>query len=160
MIKEVLRGVMERVVNLTTMNKERLKMKIDELYPEHIKSLRLAGLIKGGALMFEKIIKGMDDPARIEKKREREKRFKERRNVYFCIGFSKKWTIPLFKVFKELKIKHKLKWLRVRVSYTTFANVNLLLNGDVVHKMQQGWKCRKTGSELCNCGINNKNKCL
>ena len=53
----------------------------------------------------------MKDQARIEKKREREReqRFKNRRNIYFYIDFSKKWPITLHKVFERLKIKHKLK---------------------------------------------------
>ena len=72
-IEEVPRGVMERLTKLTIMNERRLNMKINELYLEHIKSLRSAGFIKGETPTFKKFIKRMEDPDRIERKREREK---------------------------------------------------------------------------------------
>ena len=102
----------------------------------------------------------MTNPARIEARRERDRRIKDRRNIFFCAGFSKKWPITLHKVFERLKTNHNLKWIRIRVVYKTFPNLNLLLNSDLVCKVNQGLKCRKIGSKPCSCKGEMKNNCI
>ena len=57
MIKEVTRGLIEIIAKLTIIKKERLKMKVEKLYLNHIASLRLAGLLEGEILKFKKVIK-------------------------------------------------------------------------------------------------------
>ena len=57
MIKEVTRAVIEILAKLTIIKKERLKIKIEKFYLDHIASLRLKGLLEGEILKFKKVIK-------------------------------------------------------------------------------------------------------
>ena len=131
-MKAILNGVFQRLAKLTTMNDERLKMRIDQIYPEYVDKFRKSKLIEGPAPTFKSILDQMDNPATIEARREKQRSFTDKRNIFFCVGFTRKWPISLQTIFERLKKHHKLKWIRVRVVYKNYPNVLSLLNGDLV----------------------------
>ena len=131
------------MTKLTTMTEERRTMKIECLYPKHIEALKKAKLIEETPT-FGEIEEEMNNILRIEAKRDREKEWKDKRNVFLCVGYSNQWPIPISRLMNNIKMRHpKLTWIRVRVSYHKYANLSMLLNGVITKKLNQGWKCKK-----------------
>ena len=65
-LKELQRGVFERLTKLIIMNDTRRKIQIEELYPKHVESLKTAELIKETPT-FREVDKEMKTPSRIKK---------------------------------------------------------------------------------------------
>ena len=151
-LKEIPNGVLERLCKLTTMTEERKRMKVEEIYPVHIEKLRKAKLLIE-CPTFEEVEKNMKSMARKSKKEEREKDYKDKRNFFFCITHSKLWPMPISKIMQRIKDRHNIKqelnWLRCRISKYVSPNLAVLLNGVLVKKLNQGWKCLKTRSGDC-----------
>ena len=61
-----------------------------------------------------------------------------RRNSYFFIGFSQLWREKIYSVIKKLQKSHGLQWLRVKMSYHRFPNIDEILQGDMIGKLKEG----------------------
>jgi len=89
------------------------------------------------------------------KQRERD----ARRTTYFCIGYSKAWTTPIWKIIKDLKDKYDLKWLRTSMSYHRFTNLRELFNGDATNKLNAQIISKDFDTLPCNCKNRNDEGC-
>ena len=111
---------------------------MDELYPLHLEALKKAGLIEENKIptLFE-VVKQMNNPARIEVKEERERDYRDKRNIFFTIAASKLWPTSIWKIINDLRVKHNVRWLRIRMSYTTHQNFGRYLQGDLNKKLNE-----------------------
>ena len=108
-IKEVKNGVLERLCKLTTMNEARRKIKIENMYPEHVRALREADLLQGECPTFGEIEERMINIDRKTRQNEREKDWKDKRNIFLCIQHSKIWPMPLSKIMQQVKDRNNGK---------------------------------------------------
>jgi hypothetical protein len=121
-----------------------------DLYPKHFKALNQAGLSPKYVPTLQEVLdlnKGKEK--RKEDKLERDKQ--QNRPVYFCIGFSKLWKVPIHKVLKKLRNKFDLKWLRISMSYHRFLNMREMLAGDLATKLSEVAKSMDFKVRDCNC---------
>ena len=113
-------GLFKRLAKLTSINKRIVNTQIDELYPDHAKALKVAGLSPTKFPSLKEIlIKNNID--KLKKKSKEDKKKKKRRNIYFCIGTCNTWMlrntwnniVPIHVILKRLRDKYDLKWLNV-----------------------------------------------
>ena len=64
------------------------------------------------------------------------------RDAFGKMGFCEFWSVPIHAKLKQLRNKHKLKWLRIRVACHRFSNLNEMFQGDLSRKMMEGIKIR------------------
>ena len=125
--KAIPTGVFKRLSRLTSREEGMAKKRIDEIYPDHAKALKVAKLTKEGEFpTFEELWKNEDtDEIALEKGR------KETRNMYLCIGFSSAWKTPIHKIINDLaKKSFKLRWIRIRMLHHRFPNLSELFYWD------------------------------
>ena len=79
-----------------------------------------------------------DEKLDIENEKEPDVNKKKNRHVYFCIAYSRYFSISIHRVINRLKKTFNLSWLRVRMSYHRFNNLAELLNGDLAAKTGRG----------------------
>jgi len=89
---------------------------------------------------------------RLKKEREKERK----RSIFFCVGYSKFWKVPVHAIIKKLKDKHGMKWLRFSMSYHKFSNLREIFQGDLSAKVMKGVESKDFMDRNCNC--NNKTK--
>ena len=53
---------------------------------------------------------------------------KGKQNVYFCVAYSRYFSMSIHRVINRLKKSLNLSWLRVQMSYYIFNNLAELLN--------------------------------
>ena len=90
-----------------------------------------------------------------------------RRTTYFCIGYSKAWKVPIWKIIQNLiQTKYpSLKWIRVSMSYHRFTNLREIFNGDMMTKLNADIVSLDFTTRECNCqtkattGCNYNNHC-
>ena len=132
--KAIPTGVFKRLSRLTSREEGMAKKRIDEIYPDHAKALKVAKLTKEGEFpTFEELWKNEDtDEIAQEKGR------KDTRNMYFRIGFSSAWKTQIHKIINDLvKKSSKLRWIRLRISNHRFSNLSELFYGDLVGKIRK-----------------------
>ena len=103
-----------------------LNSKIDEIYPEHAKALKIANLITDKFPKMKKILEQITFSNEKEKKtNENLKRRKVSRQTYFCIGICDVWKRKhaIHITLKKLREKYNLRWLRFSMSYHKFSNL-------------------------------------
>ena len=76
---------------------------------------------------------------------------RDKRTIYFCMAYSRFLTRPVHIMIKRLSRLYGLKWLRVSMSYTRFANFEEKIAGDCLTKLQNGLVAREFMDEACNC---------
>jgi len=160
------RGVFHRLANLTSFNNLNKDKTVDELYSIHAKALRTVGLVCDEFPVLSQYLKNdkMEEDTINHYDNDLINKKKDLRSAYLSICFCQCWNkryIPL--LLKRLKIKYNLPWIRVRISWKHFENVEELL-GAALHKVvmkgltSSDMKCRE-----CNCSKPNKledGKCL
>lgn len=151
-LKAIPLGVLECLAKLTSFNAANKYKLMQDLYPMHTDALVKAGLLEKDKIpTLNQVIEGMLKPSRIEAMRERERDYRNKRNIFFSIPASKLWPTSIWKVIMKLRNKHNVRWLRIRMSYTTHMNFLRYLQGDLKTKMNKGWHSLDYMSRLCNC---------
>ena len=89
---------------------------------------------------------------KVEKNKERDISVKKNRNVYFCVSYSRYFSAEIHRVY-SLKKSFNLTWLRVRMSYHRFNNLEELLNGDLAAKIGRGIFSKDLIDRECNCSL-------
>ena len=76
--------------------------------------------------------------AKVDMEKEQEVSKKENINVYFCVAYSRYFSTSFHRVINRLEKSFNLSWLRVRMSYHIFINLEELLNRDLAPKIRRG----------------------
>jgi hypothetical protein len=71
--------------------------------------------------------------------------------VYFCIGYSTFWKKPIHLILKDLKLKHKLRWLWISMSYYRFPNMRDVFQSQLSAKMIENVESLDFNTRACNC---------
>ena len=71
--------------------------------------------------------------------------------MFFCVGYSHFWSIPLSVELRRLRKLHGLKWLRILMSYHRFPNLRELFRTDLVSKTRKGVVSKDLQDRACNC---------
>jgi hypothetical protein len=94
-----------------------------------------------------------------KKKRAIEKARNRRRSTFFCIGYSKCWTIPIHQTIREVKKRFNLGWLRISMSYHRFTNLREMFQGDLSRKLTLDVTSKDFETLSCNCRLGPEKKC-
>ena len=62
------------------------------------------------------------------------------RDTFVKFGFSRFWSVPLHSKLKELFLKCGLRWLRIRMAYHAFPNLQSIFSADLGRKVMSGVK--------------------
>jgi hypothetical protein len=73
------------------------------------------------------------------------------RGVYLCIGYSTFWKKPIHLILKDLKLKHKLQWSRISMSYHRFRNMHDVFQSQLSAKMIENVESLDFNTRACNC---------
>ena len=104
---------------------------MSKIYPDHFQTLNNAQLLKGVVVLtMGELWSNLNRKTKVN-----EAKFKDPRNVYFCIGFFKYWKRLLHQGFQELLKRADLPWLRIRLSYHWFTNLYKHLQADLTAKL-------------------------
>jgi hypothetical protein len=121
---------MKRLASLTTRTDTSEPMRMDKLYPMHVKALQAANLAPNTFPTLGEILDNQQtDPTTDNEKAK--KNNQDTRTVQFCLRMSKGWNNPIHAILKELRNKHGLVWLRVSISYHKFSNLREIFHGDL-----------------------------
>jgi hypothetical protein len=143
-------GVMKRLASLTTRTDTSEPMRMDKLYPMHVKALQAANLAPNTFPTLGEILDNQQtDPTTDNEKAK--KNNQDTRTVQFCLRMSKGWNNPIHAILKELRNKHGLVWLRVSISYHKFSNLREIFHGDLNRKLMDGIVSRDFMDRPCNC---------
>ena len=87
---------------------------------------------------------------------------RKKRNVYFCVAYSRYFSTATHRVIDRLKKSFNLTWMRVRMSYHIFYNLAELLNGYLAAKIGRGIFSKYLMDIECNCFLPSKvnGKCV
>ena len=86
----------------------------------------------------------------------RQEKYRDKHNIYFCIGFSHYWQKPLHCVFKYLLTCFNLLWLRVRLLYHCFTNLCELFQAKLTKKLNWNILSLDFMDRNCNCSAATK----
>ena len=75
---------------------------------------------------------------KIDIEKEPDVRKKNNRNVYFCVAYLFYFSMSVYRVINRLKISFNLSWMRVKMYYNRYNNLEKLLNGDLAAKIGRG----------------------
>ena len=64
-----------------------------------------------------------DEVASHDPQKSKRQKHDRNRQIYFKLGFSKFWKIPIHRIIKKIKDSFDLSWLRVSMSYHKFSNL-------------------------------------
>ena len=149
-------GVCHRLAKLTSVTEANADTSLRELYPAHFKALEHANLINKRTMPVIPTLREatttyhpISPSVRALQQRQRD----ARRRTYFCIGYSKAWTTPIWSVIQQLINNRypELKWIRPTMSYHRFTNLREIFSGDLVAKLNANVVCRDFTSRECNC---------
>ena len=160
------RGVFIRLARLTTITDANRDMPIDERYPLHAAALRQAGLAAAGGFPTLGEARLLDSEYRqdaaiaadledsdedsICSKPDRQS-YQPGRDTFVKFGFSRFWSVPLHAKLKELRVKYGLKWLRIRMAYHCFPNLQSIFSADLGRKVMRGVSSEDCADADCNC---------
>jgi len=158
-------GVFTRLARLTTVTDETMNLGLDVLYPHHTSALQQAGLAPkrfptlGDAVDLVHAREAAKAAAAADAKAPNDdsaatkpKTFQPGRDTFAKFGFCRLWSVPLHSKLKQLRDKHGLKWLRLRMAYHRYPNVNEHLQTDLTKKIMSGVESRDFSQSLqCNC---------
>ena len=131
-------------------NRRQQGKSIAEIYPKHTEALAEAGYKTGNLpTLQEALAKATKDEAKIKEKETKKKQ--RNRSVHFCLGHSRFWSKPVHTILKELRDKHKLKWIRISMLYHKFPNLREKFNGDLNKKITEGANSLNFLARPCNC---------
>jgi hypothetical protein len=94
-----------------------------QLYPEHAKALKHAGLSGNHFPTLKQVLDSRSVAPRCSRSG------KKSPAVFFCLGYSRFWKTPIHVLFRRLRNKHNLLWLRVTMSYHHFNNLRKMFQG-------------------------------
>ena len=139
--------------------------KCDERYPLHAAALRQAGLVSGDfptlgeARLLDSKYRDdaaiADDPEGSDEDSactlpDRQS-YQPGRDTFVKFGFSRFWSVPLHAKLKELRAKYGLRWLRIRMAYHTFPNLQSIFSADLGRKVMRGVHSEDSTDSDCNC---------
>jgi len=71
--------------------------------------------------------------------------------IYFCVGYSKSWSTPIYKIIDWVKKKkYNLSWLRVGMSYHRYTNLREIFQEDMADKLIRGVESKDFQIKGCN----------
>ena len=85
--------------------------------------------------------------------------YNDNRNSYLTIGYYNTWKhncIP--RLIKRLKTKYQLTWIRTRMAYRRFENIEEMMLSHTNNMVMIEWVSRDFKPRDSNCNIANKNK--
>jgi hypothetical protein len=106
--KAITKGVFSQLESLTSLTNESRYKSIKDLYPQHHRALKLAGLVPKYIPTLHEVLdlnNGKDKCK--EEKLEQDKQINI--SAYFCIGYLKFWKEPIHKWLKKLRYRFDLK---------------------------------------------------
>ena len=143
-------GVFKRLAKLTSRKPSLNSEGVEKVYPDHANALRKAGLAPPAFPIMGDLWKTQDEKLEIESKKEPDVNKNKNRNVYFCVAYSRVFSTSIHRVINGLKKVLNISWLRVRMSYHRFNNLDELLNGDLAAKIWQGNFSKDLMDRKCN----------
>ena len=127
---------------------------MDTIYPDHANTLRKAGLAPPVFPIMGELWRKQDE--KVEKNKEQNVSVKKNRNVYFFVAYLRYFSTAVHRVIDRLKNSFNLTWMRVRMSYHRFNNLEELLNGDLAAKTGRGIFSKHLMDRECNCSLPSK----
>ena len=159
------RGVFNRLSLLTTFNDSNRSKRVDEIYLIHAEALVLAGIIERNE--FPILSECTKEPPRLNNSPNdsvEKVNYKDNRTSYFTIGYCNAWKYNFIpRLIKRLKNKYQLTWIRTRMAYRKFENIEELLISHTNNMVMKEWISRDFKQRDCNCSIANKDvdgKCI
>ena len=111
---------------------------MDQLYPRHAQTLKNANLNPPKYPSINEVNEETDTRKKLkEAKFNSSYRRKTSRDIFFCIGYSDSWSSPIHKIISNIQSNFDLKWLRLKMSYHIFPNLQEMFNGDLQNKIMQ-----------------------
>lgn len=149
----VARSEFERLISLTTMNNITLKMKPEEIYPEHVKKLKDARLWRQtmDSWTFKIILKNKKSEDRKEKKRKEMSTGGVKGTHTLYQHGQIDGTSIFLKEFEDKAVKYGVKWLCFRFSKGIHQSFACLLAGDRNRKLMETISSKDFCSRDCNC---------
>ena len=94
-------GVLNRIAKLTSIKASTNYEEVEKIYPDHANALHKAGLAPPNFLTMGYLLSKQDGKIDIEK--EPDARKKKKRNVYFCVAYSRYFSTSIHRVINRLK---------------------------------------------------------
>ena len=113
--------VLNRLAKITSRNPSIHAEAVDKIYPAYANALCKAGLAPPVLPTMGDLWRKQDEKVEIQK--EQDVREEKNRNVYFCVAYSRYFSMSIHRVIYRLKKSFNLTWLRVRMSYHVFNNL-------------------------------------
>ena len=153
-------GVLNRLAKLTSRNPSIHDEVVENMYPDHAKNFRKAGLappvFPSMGDLWRKQYENMD----IEKEQDISK--KKNRNVYFCVAYSLHFSTSIHRVIDRIK-SHLTSHVWEYECHTGFNNLAELLNVYLAAKIGQVIFSKYLMDRECNFSlppkVNGKGKC-
>lgn len=160
--KAINTGVFNRLAKLTSLNESNSNKQLDVLYPHHFEALRNAQLVDDRTFIptLRQAKEELLDDAKRQLRKDKKKRQERdrKRAIYFKIGVSNYWSVPIHKIIKDIKKAFPtLSWLRVSMSYHRFPNIRELFQGDLNTKLVEGVNSLDYMDRPCNCRVGKTN---
>ena len=153
--KAITTGVYKRLASLTTVTNENKNSTLEQLYPKHFEALKKANLITSKVPTLEEELSKIEKPSdALKNTRDKDRK----RSIYFWVAYSDFWQVPILRVILKLRKKHKLKCLRVSMSYHRFTNMREIFQGDLSSKLNDGLSSLDFECLKCNCNTNRGKK--
>lgn len=161
-----------RLAKLTKKSEDLENVKISDFYPDHYEAILKAGLkFEGSNNKFLRL--DSSSPAdEITKNRVLNPIFKEswaqsecatkstrfdKRPIKFITAFSGGFLRkPVYKILKQCRDNNELWWLRIKVIYSRFTNLEEMVQADLMSKIDSGIESIDLMNRPCNCSSTNK----
>ena len=108
-------GVLNRLDKLTSRNTSIHAEAVDKIYPARANALRKEGLAPPVFPTMRDLRRKQDE--KVENEKEQDISEKKRKNVYFCVAYSRYSSTSIHRVIYRLKKPFNLTWMRVQTSY-------------------------------------------
>jgi GIY-YIG catalytic domain len=145
-------GVYQRLAKLTTMTDDNEHKSLEELYPDHLHQLRKSDLVNNSTPTLAEELERYRESIQPQTRQNRKLRQQDRkRNLFFCVGYSRAWKTPIHRIIKTVKESLNLSWLRVSMSYHRFPNLREQFQRDLQQKLLEGITSLDFKSLPCNC---------
>ena len=104
-------GVLNRLAKLALRKTSIHSEEVDNIYPNHVKALRKAGLAPPNFPTIGDLWRNQDEKVDMEKEKDVSK--KKNRNVYFCVAYSRYFSMSIHRLINRIKRYSNLSWMRV-----------------------------------------------
>ena len=130
------KGVFHRLFPLTTIGENNKDKTVDQTCPRHTEELIMADIVKRGEFpILSKCLLKKNEKDNSEKIYHR-----DMRTSCFTIAHCKSCVCNCApQLIKRLKTKHNLTWIRTRMAYRRFENIEGFLINNANNRVMTGW---------------------